>query len=208
MQLVNIANFTFYEVLKLGVFFFKKSSFLKIALLNSVHKWHCFFRYFRFYCSNWNPKYMYYIKNKLIILFFWCSAKKMSWNQNYLKKVSKKFLQQLKYDTYTLFQRLFFSVSHRQSLWICFIIDTLFSFALYSSLFPRWVICWYKCKNEHKNKCWETNKVGKQNGLSDVEEDSLKYYILYMASVNHLLSVVAVRGFSGQLLKKWLPKQV
>lgn len=78
----------------------------------------------------------------------------------------------------------------------------MFSFALYSSLFPRWVICWYECKNKHKNKCWETNKVGKQNGLSDVEEDSLKYYILYMASVNHLLSAVAVRGFSWSIAKK------
>lgn len=35
-----------------------------------------------------------------------------------------------------------------------------------------------------------------------MEEDSLKYYILYMASVNHLLSAVAVRGFSWSIAKK------
>ena len=55
---------------------------------------------------------------------------------------------------------------------------------------------------DRKNKRWETTKVVGQTGLSDVEETSLKYYVDYMASINHPLSVAAVKAFSWVITKK------
>ena len=55
---------------------------------------------------------------------------------------------------------------------------------------------------DRKSKHWETTKVRRQTGLSDVEETSLKYCIDYMASINHPLSVAAVKAFAWAIAKK------
>ena len=53
------------------------------------------------------------------------------------------------------------------------------------------------------------NKVRKQSKLSNVEKTSLKYYISYMASINHPLSVGAVKALAWVIIKKSdLPKQI
>ena len=55
---------------------------------------------------------------------------------------------------------------------------------------------------DRKNKHWETDKGERQTGLSAIEETSRKYYIDYMASINHSLSVTAVKAFACELPKK------
>ena len=55
---------------------------------------------------------------------------------------------------------------------------------------------------DRKNKRWQTDKVGRQTGLSEIEETSLKYYIDYMASINHPLSCTAVKAFAWAIAKK------
>ena len=56
---------------------------------------------------------------------------------------------------------------------------------------------------EHRNnRRWKTTKVGRQIGLSAVEATSLKYYIDYIASINHPLSVAAAKVFALVITKK------
>ena len=55
---------------------------------------------------------------------------------------------------------------------------------------------------DRKDKSWETTKVGRQTALSNEEETSLKYYINYMASINHPLSIPAVKAFAWAITKK------
>ena len=51
-----------------------------------------------------------------------------------------------------------------------------------------------------KKKCWETIKVGRETGLSNVEKTSQKYCINYMASINPF-SVAAVKTFAWAITK-------
>ena len=55
---------------------------------------------------------------------------------------------------------------------------------------------------DRKNNRYETSKVGRKNDLTDEEERALKGYIDYMASINHLLSVPAVKAFASAIAKK------
>ena len=52
------------------------------------------------------------------------------------------------------------------------------------------------------NRRWKTTKVGRQIGLSAVEATSLKYYIDYIASINHTLSIAAAKVFAWVITKK------
>ena len=51
------------------------------------------------------------------------------------------------------------------------------------------------------NKRWCSDKPGRCTELTK-EEDSLAYYINYMASINHPLSVTAVKAFAWNLVKQ------
>ena len=55
---------------------------------------------------------------------------------------------------------------------------------------------------DRKSKRWEITKVGWQTGLSKIDGTSLKYYINYMTSINHPLSVVAVKAFAWAIAKQ------
>ena len=55
---------------------------------------------------------------------------------------------------------------------------------------------------DRKNNRYETSKVGWKNDLTDEEELALKGYIDYMASINHPLSVPAVKAFAWAIAKK------
>ena len=55
---------------------------------------------------------------------------------------------------------------------------------------------------DHKNKHWETTNVGRQTGLSHVAKASLKYYVHYMASINHPLSIAAVKTFAWAIAEQ------
>ena len=53
-----------------------------------------------------------------------------------------------------------------------------------------------------KNNRYETSKVGRKNNLTDEEEQALKGYNDYMASINHPLSIPAVKAFAWPLPKE------
>ena len=55
--------------------------------------------------------------------------------------------------------------------------------------------------NDRKNHVYETSKIGRKNDLTDEEEQALKGYINYMASINHPLSVPAVKAFAWSISK-------
>ena len=54
---------------------------------------------------------------------------------------------------------------------------------------------------DRKNK-YATSKVGRKNDLTEEEERALKGYIDYMASINHLLSMPAVKPFAWAITKR------
>ena len=56
--------------------------------------------------------------------------------------------------------------------------------------------------NHANNKHWETAKVGRQNGLSDMKVTSLKYEADYMASINHPFSFAVMKAFAWAIAKK------
>ena len=56
--------------------------------------------------------------------------------------------------------------------------------------------------NDRKNHVYETSKIGRKNDLTDEEEQALKGYINYMASINHPLSVPAVKAFAWSIAKR------
>ena len=49
---------------------------------------------------------------------------------------------------------------------------------------------------DRTNKRYATSKVGRKNDLLEEEEWVLKGYIDYMASMNHPLSIPAVKAFA------------
>ena len=51
------------------------------------------------------------------------------------------------------------------------------------------------------NNKWETNKEGRAAELTEVEEKGLKFYIDYMASINHPLTISALKCLRGVLSK-------
>ena len=53
-----------------------------------------------------------------------------------------------------------------------------------------------------KNNRYATSKVDRKNDLTEEEEQSLKDYIDYMAPMNHLLSIQAVKAFGWAIAKK------
>ena len=53
-----------------------------------------------------------------------------------------------------------------------------------------------------KNNRYETSKVGRKNDLTDEEEQALKGHIDYTASINHPLSIHAVKAFSWAIAKR------
>ena len=53
-----------------------------------------------------------------------------------------------------------------------------------------------------KNNRYETSKVGRKNNLTDEEEQALKGYNDYMASINHPLSIPAVKAFAWAIAKR------
>ena len=55
---------------------------------------------------------------------------------------------------------------------------------------------------DRKNKRYATSKVGRKNELSEEEEQALKGYIDYMASINHPLSIPAVKAFAWVIAKR------
>ena len=54
---------------------------------------------------------------------------------------------------------------------------------------------------DRKNK-YATSKVGRKNDLTEEEERALKGYIDYMASINHLLSMPAIKPFAWAITKR------
>ena len=60
-----------------------------------------------------------------------------------------------------------------------------------------------------KNSRYATSNNGKKNDLVEEEEWTLKGYIDHMASINHPLSIPAVKGFClGAHQKKYQSKQI
>ena len=55
--------------------------------------------------------------------------------------------------------------------------------------------------NDEINNKWKTNKVGRATILTEVEEKSLKFYIDYMASINHPLTISAIKAFAWSIFK-------
>ena len=55
---------------------------------------------------------------------------------------------------------------------------------------------------DRKNNKYATSKVGRKNDLMEEEERVLKGYIHYMASINHLLSMPAVKAFAWAIAKR------
>ena len=51
------------------------------------------------------------------------------------------------------------------------------------------------------NRC-PNKKSGRMTELTEEEEKSLKFYIEYMASINHPLSIPAVKAFAWSIVKK------
>ena len=50
--------------------------------------------------------------------------------------------------------------------------------------------------NDRINNKWKTNKVERATELTEVEEKSLKFYIDYMAPINHPLTISAIKAFA------------
>ena len=50
--------------------------------------------------------------------------------------------------------------------------------------------------NDEINNKWKTNKVERATKLKEVEEKSFKFYIDYMASINHPLTISAIKAFA------------
>ena len=55
---------------------------------------------------------------------------------------------------------------------------------------------------DRKNKRYATSKVGRKKDLLEEEEQALKGYIDYMASINHPLSIPAVKAFAWAITKR------
>ena len=55
---------------------------------------------------------------------------------------------------------------------------------------------------DRKNKRYRSTEVGRKSELTDEEEKALKFYIDYMASVNHPLSIPAVKAFAWAISKR------
>ena len=55
--------------------------------------------------------------------------------------------------------------------------------------------------NDEINNKWKINKVGRATILTEVEEKSLKFYIDYMASINHPLTISAIKAFVWSIFK-------
>ena len=55
---------------------------------------------------------------------------------------------------------------------------------------------------DRTNKTYATSKVGRKNDLSEEEEWVLKGYIDYMASINHPLSIPAVKAFAWAIARR------
>ena len=55
--------------------------------------------------------------------------------------------------------------------------------------------------NDEINNTWKTNKVGRATKLTEVEEKSFKFYVDYMASINHPLTISAIKVFAWSILK-------
>ena len=55
---------------------------------------------------------------------------------------------------------------------------------------------------DQKNNRYETSKVGWKNDSTDEEEQAIKDYINYMASINHPLSIPAVKAFAWAIAKR------
>ena len=51
------------------------------------------------------------------------------------------------------------------------------------------------------NNKQKTNQAGKATELKEVEEQSLKFYIDYMDSINHLLTISAIKAFAWSIVK-------
>ena len=55
---------------------------------------------------------------------------------------------------------------------------------------------------DRKNNRYETSKVARKNDLTDEEEQTLKGYNDYMASINQPLSIPAVKAFACAIAKR------
>ena len=55
---------------------------------------------------------------------------------------------------------------------------------------------------DRENNRYETSKVAQKNDLTDEEEQTLKGYNDYMASINHPLSIPAVKAFAWAIAKR------
>ena len=55
---------------------------------------------------------------------------------------------------------------------------------------------------DRTNKRYATSKVGRKNDLLEEEEWDLKGYIDYMVSMNHPLSIPAVKAFAWAIVKR------
>ena len=55
---------------------------------------------------------------------------------------------------------------------------------------------------DRKNNRHATSKVGRKNDLTEEEEQALKDYIDSVASINHLLSIPAVKTFAWAITKR------
>ena len=55
---------------------------------------------------------------------------------------------------------------------------------------------------DRKNNRYATSKVDRKNDFTEEEERALKGYIDYMASINHPLSIPAVKAFAWAITKR------
>ena len=55
--------------------------------------------------------------------------------------------------------------------------------------------------SDRVNKRWKTNKIGRKNDLTDEQEKALVYYIKYMASIAHPLTVAIIKQFAWVISK-------
>ena len=56
--------------------------------------------------------------------------------------------------------------------------------------------------SDRVNKRWKTNKIGRKNDLTDEQEKALVYYIKYMASIAHPLTVAIIKQFAWVISKR------
>jgi hypothetical protein len=56
--------------------------------------------------------------------------------------------------------------------------------------------------SDKKRQRWSTNQSRRKTELTTEEEAALKSYIDYMASINHPLSIAAVKSFAWNIVKK------